>query len=175
MRLVELLIQLLEAHASTLARLAALLGERELVEALESAADETGAVGLPERLLEDRSRWLGPAPAGGSEAAAYQELEGSVRELRLPALLEFHLWAYPPYRAFIESSLDLNSRIVGPGTDVGTVLVDAAVEQATRWVRRLPLSPEQSRLAEHEAHAPWLRFRTTVLKRIGRRPLGPVY
>ncbi|HLE01393.1 MAG TPA: hypothetical protein VJB59_14110, partial [Bdellovibrionota bacterium] len=89
--------------------------------------------------------------------------------------LEFHLWAYPHYRAFVESPIDLNSRIPGPGTDTASVLVEEAVAQAKRCVKQLPIPPELWLQTERAAEIPWLRFRTTVLKRVGRRPMGTVY
>ena len=54
-------------------------------------------------------------------------------------------------------------------------LVDEAVEQAEAWVKNLPIAPEFALQAQRAAHVPWLRFRTQVLKRIGKRPMGPVY
>lgn len=175
MRLVEFLIYLLEAHAETLKRLAALFGEENLIQLLEMAGDEDedpaaskGAGTVPVSMFE------APSPFT-STPAPYSELEGAVQEMNLPSVLEFHLWAYPHYRAFIESALDLNSRIPGPGGDVGAVLVDEAIAQAEAWVRSLPMNPAVLDQASRAAHVPWLKFRTTVLKRIGRRPLGPVY
>jgi hypothetical protein len=172
MRLVEFLILILEAHGQTLTRLAAILGEDVLLEMLESAGEGDEATGkIPSTELELPE--LDP-PQGGS-GVPYAELEGSVREMKLPAVLEFHLWAYPHYRAFIESSLNLNARIRGSGSDQGIQLVDAAIAEAREWVRKLPLPPQISQQAERAAEIPWLRFRTLALKRIGKRPLGPVY
>src|SRR5207237_1497991 len=121
----------------------------------------------------------------------YEELQGAVQELGLTPELEFHLWAYPHYRAFVESSIDLGARIASQGApgsgygrihpmhasagSAGTVLVEEAAAQAEDWLRRLPVRPEQRQQLEALAHAPWLRFRAAVLKRIGRRPMGPVY
>jgi hypothetical protein len=175
MRLVEYLIHLLEAHAQTLQRLAALLGESTLVEILESTGEEmeqnTAVGGASEAAAI--ARWFEDAlPSGYSP---YIEIEGAVREFNLPAMLEFHLWAYPHYRSFVEGPLDLNSRIQGPGGDAGLALVDEAVAQAQAWVRALHLPPALGLQAERAAHMPWLRFRTNVLKRIGKRPIGPVY
>jgi hypothetical protein len=168
MRLVDFLIHLLEAHAHTLQRLAAMFGEEILVEMLEQAGDEPPP---PSRPIPPASDWLDPA----ASSSAYSELEAAVHDLRLPPMLEFHLWAYPHYRAFIEAPLELSSRIRGPGGDTGLALVDEAVAQAQAWVKRLPIPPELGAQAERAAQIPWLRFRTDVLKRIGKRPLGPAY
>ncbi len=172
MRLVEYLIFVLEAHAQTLQRLAAFFGEEAFLEILESA-DES----IPHRTTLQppvKEAWNAPSP---HEIAsyAYGELEGAVLEFNLPAVLQFHLWAYPYYRKFIESDLDLNAKIQGTGSNVGLELVGEAVAEAEAWVRALPIPPAVGPQAERAAQVPWLRFRTNVLKRIGKRPLGPVY
>jgi hypothetical protein len=183
-RLVEFLIALLEAHAETLKRLAALFGEENLIQLLEMAGDEDSpsshpssqakrAAAPPIRLIQP-SYFDAPSPFSATDST-YAELEGAVREMNLPAFLEFHLWAYPHYRAFIESPIDLNSRIPGPGGEAGVALVDEAVTQAEAWVKGLPMSELVRDQASRAAHVPWLKFRTQVLKRIGKRPLGPVY
>lgn len=171
MRLAEFLVSILQAHAQTLQRLAALFGEEELIEIIENAGDL-----FPSELKPEWVESLDPPASGApSASSAYSELEGSVQELNLSPILEFYLWAYPTYRSFIESELDLNARIRGSGTPIGVDMVDTAVEQAEHWIRHLRLPAAQSQLATRAAHVPWLRFRTEVLKRIGRRPLGPVY
>jgi len=177
MRLVEFLIFLLEAHAETLKRLSALLGEEHLMEILEAAGDAesdmSGPAGAP--AVSEKVIALFESPGAAFGGSAYQELEGAVQELNLPEVLQFHLWAYPHYRAFIESPLELDSRIPGPGAEAGAALVEEAVQQAQAWIRGLHLPPQISQQVERAAYVPWLRFRTEVLKRIGRRPLGPVY
>lgn len=177
--LAEFLIYLLQAHGETLKRLAALLGEDNLVSVLELAgerdATRDGTTGVPASpsfnfgLFEDSA---GTLP---SCDPAYRELEGAVHDLQLPAPLEFHLWAYPSYRALIESPLELTTRIPGPGGDAGIELVDVAIAQAQAWVEQLGLPEPFSSQARRAAHVPWLRFRTQALKRIGKRPIGPVY
>jgi hypothetical protein len=179
MRLVEFLIQLLEAQAETLKRLAALLGEENLVLLLEMAGDEESGKENGEPATAPQHEipipLFGPPQPPFASRDPYTELEGAVREMDLPATLNFHLWAYPPYRAFIESPLDLNSRLPGPGGEAGAALVEEAMAQAEAWVRRLPISPLVYEQASRAAHVPWIKFRAAVLKRVGRRPLGPVY
>ncbi len=182
MRLAEYLIHLLEAHAQTLQRLAALFGEAALVEILETSGEEQEklAAQAQEVLTAVRIKRFEPNPAWFDNAlpggySPYLEIESAVRDFNLPAMLEFHLWAYPHYRSFVESPLDLNSRIQGPGGEAGVALVDEAVAQAQAWVRGLHIPPALGLQAERAAHMPWLRFRTHVLKRIGKRPIGPVY
>lgn len=180
MRLVEFLIYMLEAQAETLKRLSALLGEETLMEILEAAGEAAGetADGTAESVaptVSEKVIALFESPGAAFGGSAYQELEGAVQELNLPEVLQFHLWAYPHYRAFIESPLELDSRIPGPGAEAGAALVEEAVQQAQAWVHGLHLPPQISQQVERAAYVPWLRFRTEVLKRIGRRPLGPVY
>jgi hypothetical protein len=175
MRLVDFLILLLETHAETLRRLAAFFGEEEFFEILEASGDEEDAEKKDNSDNQKILELVLEKPLPGASESVYQELEGAVQEFNLPAILEFHLWAYPHYRAFIESPLDLNSRIPGPGGNTGTALVEEAVEQAKNWIKRLHIPSHLGVQAERAAFVPWLRFRTTALKRIGRRPLGPVY
>jgi hypothetical protein len=175
MRLVDFLIFLLEAHAQTLQRLAALLGEDELLRVLEDAgeildeSDEKDV--LPQRI---KTSWFEAATSDSRGKSPYSELEWAVREFHLPSIFEFHLWAYPHYRAYIESGLELDAKIKSADAS-GMALIDEAMAQAQAWARLLPVTPAQGRAVESAAHVPWLKFRAAVLKRIGRRPLGPVY
>lgn len=175
MRLVDFLVQLLEAHAQTLQRLAALLGEDALLELLEQVGEREAPAAQTTSAPQLRLVNALDPPAHDSPGNPYLELESAVNEVALPAMLQFHVWTYPHYRAFIESPIDLNARIRGTGSEVGAQLVTEAVEQARAWVRTLPLPPQIGLQAESAAEIPWLRFRTNVLKRIGKRPLGPVY
>jgi hypothetical protein len=171
MRLVDFLILLLGAHAETLKRLAALVQEENLIELLEMAGEQERApIPIAVELFE--KPWQSSYSQAGDP---YLELEGAVREMDLHAVLQFHLWAYPHYRAFIESPLELNCRLPGPGGDAGVALVENSVAESVIWVKSLPMSPLVMDQALRVAHVPWLKFRSTVLKRVGKRPLGPVY
>ena len=180
MRLVDFLVLLLSAHAETLKRLAAFFGEEVLVAMLEDAGesfDDRRLAGLEPQKFATSSvatvTWI-DSPSPHSNANAYSELEGTVRELGLPEVLEFHLWAYPHYRAFIESSIDLNARLSPEDGRSGLSLVDEAVEASEAWVRALPIPPAVSAAAFKAAAQPWIRFRTEALRKMGRRPLGAV-
>lgn len=179
MRLVDFLILLLEAHSESLKRLAALLGEDTLLELLENSENlNEGKVSDWLQNAKDSGRLLPFTPIGAASTSGsrspYIELEGSVREFQLPAVLEFHLWAYPHYRAFIESDLDLSSLVSEPTNESAAVLVDEAIRQALQWIRRLSLPPALSKQAEAAASLPWIRFRTSVLRKVGLKPVGPV-
>ena len=173
MRLVDILISLLEAHAQTLQSLATLVGEERLLRLLEEAGE------LDQDYLTSplpKPEWFDP-PMSSSDAGSYTELEGAVREFGLPEVLEFNLWAYPPYRSFVESDFPLESRVrmnSNKGEKREIEWIEEIVNSAQTWIRRLPLPSEISTQAERAAEIPWLRFRATVLKRIGKRPLRVV-
>ncbi len=180
MRLVDLLVLLLSAQADTLKRLAAFFGEENLIHLLEDAGesfDDRRVAGLEVPKFAKTSvasiTWI-DTPVPHSNANAYGELEGTVHELGLPEVLEFHLWAYPHYRAFIESSIDLNARLAPGGGESGTALIEEACAAADAWVRSLAIPPAVADAAYKAALVPWLRFRTEALKKMGRRPLGAV-
>jgi hypothetical protein len=165
-RLVDFLILLLEAHSQTLQRLAALFGEEIVLEMLESAADDEDAP-EPEGPRIQKAWFTKGRESGGS---AYGELEGAVRDFKLSPVLQFHLWAYPVYRAFIESELELSARIENPQPAIDAVMAGAKV-----WLDRLPIASDALRAhAEKAAEVPWIRFRSAVLKGTGQRPIGVV-
>lgn len=182
MRLVEFLILLLEAHSQSLRQLSAFLGEEKLLQILEDYGDRFNEITqghIQTRVIEFVEKLSFEEPIPHKSSSAYQELEGSVHEFQLPAVLEFHLWTYPFYRAFIESSHDLNARIprssAFQSSNVGSLLVDETLAQAHSWIHHIPFPPQICQHAEKAAWVPWLRFRTHTLKRIGKRPMGPVY
>jgi hypothetical protein len=190
MRLVDFLIALLEAHAQALHGLGALLGEEELIEAIDAmdgapavVQDATEARAFVTRIAseyailkaEDRIPNLSSAILTGSSGDPYRLLEGAVRGFNLTPVLEFYLWTYPLYRAYIECSLPLDWVIPSPGTDLGTRMVEDAVVRAERWMQLLMLPRPIAMRAEQYSRVPWLKFRANALKRAGRRPLGPVY
>jgi hypothetical protein len=165
MRLVDFLIRLLEAQAQTLQRLAALFGEEILLEMLERGAEIEEEIGKP---TEISLSWF-QTSGSGNGGSPYAELEGAVSDMKLSPVLQFHLWAYPVYRSFIESKLDLGSRVTQP-----QAVVEAAVAGHKRWLETMPIATEFRNQAERAADVPWLRFRTTVLKDLGQRPIGVV-
>lgn len=171
MKLVDFLIMLLQAHGDSLKRLAALLGEDEFVEILENSGEDAAEV----HTLLKPSELMHKKLEVALTSDAYKKIAGAVMEMNLPKLLEFHIWAYPHYRAFIESPLDLNAEIQGPGTDTGLALVEEAIQQSQAWFKQLQIPVERVATAERAAQIPWIRFRTELLKKIGRRPLHAVY
>jgi hypothetical protein len=164
MRVFEFLIQLLHAQGLTLKRLAALVGEDILIELLEMAGDSQ--LEIEKELIEIP---IAPPKPGVSESSAYAALQAAVSDMKLPSQLEFHLWAYPTYRSFIESSLDLTAMIELVGEDAP--FVDQAMDQAGEWIKKLPLPPDLGHQAEAAAKVSWKRFRAAVLQKLGRKPL----
>ncbi len=183
MKLAEFLMEVLQSHGQVLLRLAALLGEDELLELLEQAEElhpsDVSNVETEKRWESETRARLVPSP-GDTAQSGFAMIQSTVHEMNLPSVLEFYVWAYPHYRAFMESGIDLSYRIpritsTGAPSESGVSLVDEAVAQAKDWFRKLPIHPSQAPAAERAAEIPWLRFRTEVLKRVGKRPLGPVY
>src|SRR4051812_15086962 len=129
MKLVDFLIHLLATQAKTLHRLAAFFGEEELLQMLETAGDIEDEDTPPTRI---DPKWF-DQPKTRDTPSAYAQLEGSVRDFGLPAVLEFHLWAYPFYRSIIESPLDLKSTIQ-PDYNAAESLINEAVAQARIWI-----------------------------------------
>ena len=167
MTLSAFLSQILETHAITLQHLAAFFGEEALFELLEQSAEaHSEDPDLNPEFHLDLNWFYLPKP---SLSQGYAEIEGSVLELKLPEVLEFHLWAYPFYRKFVESSLNLKSNIT---RDSGAIeaLVEEAVYEAQVWIKRLPLPSQLSQHAQRIAHTPWIRFRSDILKKSGKRP-----
>ena len=176
-RFVDLLIFILQTHAETLKRLAAFFGEEEFLEVLENSQE------LPQSVSKNgefilKTEWFEEGTEGNSGrngSSAYFELEDSVRELNLPAPLEFHLWAYPFYRTLIESGVELDS-VISKAQSPSPLdqLIAGATEQAQEWVRTLSISPGVFPQAESAALNPWVRFRTRVLNKAGRKALSSV-
>ncbi|MEO5969079.1 MAG: hypothetical protein ABIQ95_04060 [Bdellovibrionia bacterium] len=164
----EFLIHILKAQAQTLHRLAAFFGEAELIEMLETMGESAEVSQLSFQMKQE---WL-PTTTGPDTPSAYLELEGAVHDMHLSSFLEFHLWAYPFYRIIIESSANLKAKIPDqPGSRVLETLVEEAIVQAQIWTRNLPIPPLLAIQTKSIAQVPWVRFRTTVLGKIGRRPV----
>lgn len=183
MRLAEFLSEILSAHGQVLLRLAALVGEDDLLELLERAEELYPSGDEDIESFEKWEKWLKErlvhAP-GESSSQAMAEIQSAVTELHLPEVLEFYVWAYPTYRAYVETGVSLALRIprlsaTGGPSESGAQLTEDTLLRAKEWFKRLPLPSTLAPAAERAAEIPWLRFRAEVLKRVGRRPLGPVY
>ncbi len=175
MTVVEFMILVLTTQTHVLQRLAAFFGEEQLLEILESVDDFPAPKESTrtQSLFSLQKNWFIPAPLQVTKTSPYTELEGSVRELNLPATLEFHLWAYPFYRTLIESSLDLKMTF-NPKKQGGEALVKEALYQAKTWIHALPIHPAHAAQVQTLGMTPWVRFQSEVLKKTGGRPLNPL-
>ncbi len=98
----------------------------------------------------------------------FQMIHDTLKSLQISYDLEFYLLSYPFYRALIESSIDLNSKIP---KETALHLTQAALKSAEIWNERLCIS-ENSRLKLAPIlKAFWLKFRTDVLKFYNLGPL----
>src|ERR1700746_1899856 len=122
MRLIDFLVLMLEAQAETLKRLAAFFGEERFLEMLENSEEDEPTIPKLDGKLIPFEPIGTRLPAGAR--SPYVELEGAVPEFHLPEVLQFHLWAYPHYRAFIESDFDLGSALTEGNQQAGIALVD---------------------------------------------------
>ena len=166
MKLIEFLIHVLGAQAQTLQRLAAFFGEDVFLQILELAGETQETHPIP----EIPSTWFEKILATES-TSPYTKLEGTVREFKLPSVLEFHLWAYPFYRSIIESPLNLNLKLKKAPHEGTESLVHEAVTQAQKWMRNLPVPDEMRPQMEQAGLIPWIKFRSQVLKEAGIRPV----
>lgn len=183
MRWVDFLILLLEAYSETLRSLTTELGEEKLLQVLENY--EVQFQEITKGFFDERAQnllknlRLVENPPEEDPGLAYHSLEMAVRELQLPSTLENYLLSYPFYRIFIESQFELHSRIPASTpflqSDQGLLLVNEVMIQAEVWIKNMPIPAHLRQQTESTAWIPWLRFRTTALKQIGKRPLGPVY
>lgn len=158
MRLVEFLCLMLRAHGECLSILADHLGDGMLLQILERVEDEE---------IEPASHPTTPSVRRMPDISSYELLEAAVQSANLPIEIQFYLWSYPHYRAFIESSMDLEAQI-------SPYLVEEAMEQAKAWFSRIPFpEPLRSQL-EREILGPWARFHHLALKEAGKTPLRAV-
>lgn len=171
MKTEEFLILVLETHGQTLQRLSVFFGEENFLEILENAGENS-----PSALYENfhlDPNWF-QEPKIYDSSSPYMKIENAVHELKLPSVLEFHLWAYPFYRKIIEEVVDLKLEIkTTPPTGLET-LIQKAIEYSEKWIRSLSIPPTVSAAAEQAAHVPWIRFRSQALKKAGLRTLGLV-
>jgi len=170
MCLVDFLILLLQAHAEGLKDLSNLIGEEKFLNALSITQHEPHFTAAPSlRLLENNTVLRNP------DRRPLQKIETAVKEMDLPKSLENYLWEYPHYRAFVESSIDLETRIESPNQkDSIGALVDEATITSQAWLNKLRIPPETLEQAEGLTRVHWIKFRTDILKQIGKPVLTPI-
>lgn len=199
LKLGEILGLVLEAHGECLKALYVLFGEEVLIEILERtdevATERSGGACLSQRLrqcfMEDRR----VADRIHGEPDWPLLLERRVQSLSLPAVLEFYVWAYPPYRLWIESDLNLNwilrcaEQIEDPGSDESggsghpaisiraqaeNLVVEDWTARAESWISSLGLPEKIHGQVMRLTQPVWVRFRARVLSQAGGRRMSSV-
>ena len=168
MRLFEFLIEILQAQASTLQTLSSFLGEEKIKNILNKTNE---SISSDKNAHTQIAHFIQPATAMPVTSKPYSSLKTAVESFHLSNELEFHLWSYPHYRAFIESSLDLNSMIQTPWDSTALALTEEAIAQANTWLQSLPLSSQEHAKIKEPVSLHWLRFRSIILKKCGKSPL----
>lgn len=177
LKFIDLILAVLKSHGESLRELSHVLGEEETAAILELAGDA-----MPESPMRDLIRELPLKPAPSTAPAdrllkstPYLQIETAVREMRLPATLEFYVWTYPHYRALIESSVDLDAKFSSVPDRAQVNLIEEFVRQARAWVRILPMPPTEALKAEKAVESCWIRFRANVLPRLGAKAMRAVF
>jgi len=165
MLFVEFLIYLLKAHSKTLVLISQLLGEEQWLKILNSLPQQNKIEQKPILKLlqanQENKQNNVPSP--------YKLLQEAVSNTQLSKELEIHLWSYPHYRAFIESSLDLGSPILTQKENTELVLIEEALSQAENWVHLLPVEEHLKLHIIQNSQPHWLRFRSEILNKTGKK------
>lgn len=169
MRLTQFLSLLLQAQAEVLKQLALLFGDEELVELLEER-DET-LHNLRSNQHAAISLWRELQTTSNPSFNPMGELQGAVRETGIPEVLEFYLWAFPYYRDWIESDLDLDGSFPKENQEKLSLIIEYSVQQGKRWVQTLPIPSTLGPKIEKATEGPWVRFRAQCLASSGQKAL----
>lgn len=170
MQLVDLLILLLEAHASVLQSLSIRIGEENLVNLLNTFQDEVNE-SLCTRVA---------AANGGSWAyeALEQAIARIVGDMGLSPDLEFHLCSYSYYRAWIENSIELGE-CLPINSQQARALTEQAISWALLWLNQYPISGHQAvaisaPTVKDTVMFSWIRFRNSIYRKLNQNPLALV-
>jgi len=193
MRYIDLLILILQAHAQSLSRMASTLGDETLAEILDTSAEHfeenpeklTALMKpladlipklVPEESLSNRFQARRAASLSASRKhanAEYSEIEGAVKDFHLGGLMEFHLWCFPLYRVFSESSIPL-TLVFERESPVMAELVATVMQTNEDWTRALSQSPAVAKELLKITSPAWVKFRASALKLLGQRPFTPL-
>ncbi len=172
MRLVEYLVEVLTTQAQVLIEMRDLFGETVLLHALENRGEPPN-----ESLSPDANIFKPPLTAEALDDSPYTLLQSAVRGAHLPAALEFHLWAYPHYRAWIESQAALHWRTrpsLTPPEESESLLILPALQTARSWVASFGFTPEIETKIARRVEQHWIRFRSKILQKLGRASIRPL-
>lgn len=170
MKLADLLAQILESHGEGLKRLAAYFGEEAFMELIESGTPEEPAHQAKLTAIAKKTQGVERIQTLEMDQG-YREIQSRVRDLGLPEFLEFYLWAFPPYRALIENSVELGASLPRENQALSRELVDGVIHGAEFWIRSLPIPTASFAAAERAYQVPWIRFRDVALRKLGISPL----
>jgi hypothetical protein len=167
----DLLALLLQTQAETLMRLGALFGEDTLLDMLENSDEPRED--SPERAKPLLSQWTEPSAIRGvpDSGAAYARISNAVSGRGIPEFFEFHVFAWPYYRVWVEGEIDFN-RVIR--VDAAPVIAEAALAASRAFVDRLPMPDEYRPRARAAAEVPWVKFAGDVKARAGARRLSAV-
>jgi hypothetical protein len=93
-----------------------------------------------------------------------------VADAHLSEPLEFHLWAFAPYRRLVESEAPLSL----PVEDVLPELVEESLQYANHWLSSLAISSVVFPQARAGVEPVWVRFRAQLFKSAGKSPFRQV-
>jgi hypothetical protein len=161
---------LLKAQGESLARLAAFFGEEKLLEMLEDRDEERDGEIFSKTILNKIHKSAEHFEATAQEASLYGALQGAVSEAHLSEPLEFHLWAFAPYRRLVEGSVPLSM----PIQDALPDLVEESLRYSTHWLNSLAISSIVFPQAKAGFEPVWVRFRAQMLKSSGLSPFRQV-
>ncbi|MGE0614719.1 MAG: hypothetical protein AB7P04_03685 [Bacteriovoracia bacterium] len=168
MKLCEFLTLLLRTQGRVLQELLATCGEGRLAQLLRDN-EVTARISVQGLQLVH-----GPMSYQG-HGEGFAMIEQTVTDLALPEEIEFHLWSYPFYRAFIESELGLDSTIRNDKANELSALLDEAIASAHHWGECLVPKDGDAALArkvQAVVSQNYLRFRTDFLRKTGGRALS---
>lgn len=166
----EFIIEFLQAHSETLILLDDQYGTEILLKILDSAAETYETKPCTFKIDPN---WF-EQPKKRQANSALLEIKQAVQSFKLPVTLEFHVWAYPFYRELIESPIDLESQFCNSASSGIEILIEESLNQAKEWTNRFPISSAIKKQTESLALGPWLKFRSRVLKRVGKLPFEAV-
>ncbi len=158
MKLWEMLLPLLKTQAEVLLALTEACEPSTLLAHLRKAHDGTNA---PEGLMD----LITSAPQNsGGRLNLLEELDALPKKLPINRELEPFLWDYQPYRLIVESQVDLESPL-------GSDWIDEITSLGKAWIQSLGEAVDLPADTLRSIEAPWIRFRSDCLRKIGLRSL----
>lgn len=169
---------ILRAQGLFLHQMAEYLGPEVASQILEEAGESTDpdqphihVPGLP-TLRSILSTQAPPDFEPGDHGAVYLNIESTVRELNLPAMMEFYLWSYPAYRVLAEGSWPLPTPLHTWSRDLLQSVVEEIIQDHAEWLKSLHLPHKPLGTLSQAADPHWRAFRAQAFKDLGFSPLS---